>query len=278
MSLINNDSKRLIQTARYQSAIKQPIKGLQLYAPTIIWVEQGQKRLWWRENELKFTPFNWLVIPASQKIAFINDPCPFNEANKNGFSSRSLSFYHPPPEQWVFDCAQGSNHLTPQSMPQIQVSASLGYCFDLLFEMNEKNLSHETQKQLLLGFYAELKNAGALHLLFPHSNPRLSERLAHHLSFEPGENHSVCNAAKHFSMSRATFIRKLAAEKTAFRQVLINVRMLYSLTLMQKSSNLFSIALSCGYQSPVRFSNRFKCTFGLTPRQYLKTINAKKTP
>lgn len=259
---LNKYQQKVVQTARYQSAQKQTLRGVHLYTPTIIWVAQGQKRLWWRDKELIFTPSNWLIIPANQQLVFINQP------NVNGYLARSLSFLYPPPLEWIASSAAKSN----VAEPRISISASLAYCFDMLYEMENKHLAIETQKQLLRGFYAELQNVAVLHLLFPHCGESLTERLAQFLRFSPGEDHKLETVAAHFSMSRSTFIRKLGSEGSAFRQVLTNVRMHYSLELIQQSNTLLSIALSCGYQSEVRFSKRFKQTFGLTPRRYFRTL------
>lgn len=256
---------KLIQTCRYHGVSKQHLKRVQLYAPTIIWITQGKKRLWWQDKDVIFNAQNWLIVPSSQHITFTNEP------DKGGFFARSLSFYLPPPIEWISSSANKSLNIKPT----LSVTTSLAYCFDILFEMDEKQLSHETQKQLLLAFYHELKQAGALHLLFPRDINKLSEKLAHYLSFNPGEQYKLNEVASHFLMSRATFIRKLAAEGTSFRHVLTNVRMLYSVTLMQKSNCLLFVSLSCGYQSPTRFSDRFKQTFGLTPKNYLKTLGNK---
>ncbi|MEI8634909.1 AraC family transcriptional regulator [Vibrio sp. PP-XX7] len=62
-------------------------------------------------------------------------------------------------------------------------------------------------------------------------------------------------------------------EDTSFREILLNVRLSQALSLMQNGeSDLLTITLSCGYQSPERFSQQFTKIYGLTPKQYIKTI------
>ncbi|WP_265440020.1 AraC family transcriptional regulator, partial [Aeromonas salmonicida] len=160
---------------------------------------------------------------------------------------------------------------TPQREPRLEVSQALAFCFELVCSMASRALSQATQIQLLHGFYAELHAANALDLLFPASTMTLGERLARYLGVEPGADHTLESIAPHFAMSRASLVRKLAAEGRSFRQLLTQVRMSHALTLLQQALTPLEVALACGYDSPSRFAARFKQEFGLTPHQYLRT-------
>ncbi len=103
----------------------------------------------------------------------------------------------------------------------------------------------------------------------------LAERLARYLAVEPGIDHTLEAVAPHFSMSRASMVRKLAAEGRSFRQLLAQVRMSHALNLLQQGLTPLEVALACGYDSPSRFAARFKQEFGLTPHQYLHTCPAR---
>jgi AraC-like DNA-binding protein len=144
----------------------------------------------------------------------------------------------------------------------------------MLSEMDKKALSFETQKQLLLGFYQVLRERNQLSLLFAGSHERLSEKVARYLSNNPGADHRVESIASHFSVSRATLIRKLASEGSSFRQILTEIRMGYALSLLQKNESQLAVSLACGYQSQSRFSERFNQQFGLTPKQYRATLRS----
>ncbi|CCN35503.1 putative Transcriptional regulator, AraC family [Vibrio nigripulchritudo SO65] len=252
----------LIQAGHFHAATSQPLRNVLIYAPTIIWVAQGEKRLWWHEETLNYTESDWLVSPASHYLTFVNEP------TQLPFHSRTLTFLAPPPSDWVTESEQQKDHNTMR----IKVTPTLAFCFETLFEMANSGLTREAQKQFLYGFYAELKQAGMLHKLFPHQTTDIKEKLAQYLNVNPGHDHKVETVAEHFFMSRATLNRKLAAENTTFRQVLTNVRMVYALGLMQQSRSQLSVALSCGYQSETRFANRFKQTFGITPKEYVRTL------
>lgn len=252
----------IVQTSQFHSVLKQPLHNVFVYAPTIIWVKKGYKQLLWRDNALEFDQKDWLVVPANQYLTFTN------MTRHDVFYSRVLTLLEPPPEQWLLS-------QTPQpalTEPRMKATEPLIYCFNMLSEMGDKKLSLNTQKQLLLGFYQALRENNQLSLLFPNAGSHLSEQVARYLSALPGHNHKLETVAGHFSMSRATLIRKLAAEGSSFRQILTEIRMGYALSLLQESKSQLEVSLACGYQSHSRFSSRFTQQFGLTPYQYSQTL------
>ncbi len=75
-----------------------------------------------------------------------------------------------------------------------------------------------------MGLYQQLAERGALHWLFPSSSTSFRQKLSHYLSLTLGGEHKLDDVAEHFAMSRATLIRKLKQEGTAYREVLVEVR------------------------------------------------------
>ncbi len=47
-------STPLLQLNHYFGIRQQPLRRVLIYAPTLIWVQQGRKQLWWREQRLSF--------------------------------------------------------------------------------------------------------------------------------------------------------------------------------------------------------------------------------
>ena len=43
-------STPLLQLNHYFGIRQQPLRRVLIYAPTLIWVQQGRKQLWWREQ------------------------------------------------------------------------------------------------------------------------------------------------------------------------------------------------------------------------------------
>lgn len=255
-------STPLLQQSHYLGIRQQPLHRVLIYAPTLIWVTQGSKQLWWRERRLSFDKERWLLIPAGHQLTFVNQP------EQGKFRSHVITLLTPPPEEWLAESAPSHGDLDE---PAVKVTPGLTFCFELISTMAERGLSEATQAELLRGFYAELRAANALGLLFPASTMTLAERLARYLAVEPGIDHTLEAVAPHFAMSRASMVRKLAAEGRSFRQLLAQVRMGHALNLLQQSLTPLEVALACGYDSPSRFAARFKQAFGLTPHQYLHT-------
>ncbi|WP_421204610.1 helix-turn-helix transcriptional regulator [Aeromonas enteropelogenes] len=255
-------STPLLQQHHYLGIRQQPLHRVLIYGPTLIWVKQGHKQLWWKERRLTFDRENWLLLPAGHQLTFVNQP------EQDTFRSHALTLLAPPPDAWlpaITAAPQG------QREPRVKVTPGLAFCFELVTTMAERGVSEATQAELLQGFYAELHAARALDLLYPARTMTLGERLARYLGVEPGADHTLEVVAPHFAMSRASLVRKLASEGRSFRQLLAQVRMSHALTLLQQSLTPLEVALACGYDSPSRFAARFKQEFGLTPHQYRQT-------
>ncbi|ASK28156.1 hypothetical protein BG910_10840 [Neisseria chenwenguii] len=101
-----------------------------------------------------------------------------------------------------------------------------------------------------------------------HSEPDLTHRVRKMIAADTAKNWQENDMAAQFSMSVATFRRHLAQKNTGFRRLLADVRMMRALTLLQVSGKPVSqIAYEVGYQSPSRFTARFKERFGVLPSE-----------
>lgn len=96
----------------------------------------------------------------------------------------------------------------------------------------------------------------------------VTERLRSLVAAAPSETLTMCEAAEHMAMSEATLRRRLAAEGTNFSAVSSDQRMCAAMTLLQSTERPIShIASAVGYDSPSRFSVRFRSRFGFAPSQ-----------
>ncbi len=135
-------------------------------------------------------------------------------------------------------------------------------------------LPEASRAHLIQGFYQYLASNGVLHCLFPQQNKSWKEKLAEYLFLDPSSSHTIETVCRHFGTSKATLTRRLATESSSFREVLTSVRMNHALSLLQQDQecNQLELAMMCGYQSEARFSQRFQQQFGLSPKQYLRTL------
>ena len=96
--------------------------------------------------------------------------------------------------------------------------------------------------------------------------PTFLDRLRSILTAEPDAEWRVADAARILAVSDATLRRRLASKGTSFSDMLMDVRMTHALGLLQTTElPINQIALDCGYQSPSRFSVRFRKRFGISP-------------
>ncbi|WP_430389699.1 helix-turn-helix transcriptional regulator [Dyella sp. 20L07] len=132
----------------------------------------------------------------------------------------------------------------------------------------EQGLLEALHDTLLRHRVNELLAAIALAGFHPPLDPtlRLGERVRMLLNTQPSHDWRADDVAQQLAMSAATLRRRLADESTGFRDILEEVRLVHGLALVQGSSKpLQQVAAECGYDSPSRFSARFRERFGSLP-------------
>lgn len=253
---------RFLQLTYYKGQKEQPLRNVPVLSPSIFWIKKGHKYLKWQDRWLRFSNNNWLLTPAHHRLTFVNSP------EQHEFQSIQMSFLLPPDPQWLALNEQNQNFY-----PEWNFDETAEYFWNTLIAMPEF-LPEETQQHLIQGFYQYLAQKGMLHCLFPQQNKSWKEKISEHLFIDPSYPHTIETVCQQFGMSKATLTRRLSHEETSFREVLTAVRMNHALGLLQDSPdcNQLELAMLCGYQSETRFSQRFQQQFGLSPRQYIRTL------
>ncbi|MBD5770371.1 helix-turn-helix transcriptional regulator [Marinomonas colpomeniae] len=242
----------------------QRLRNVTVHSPSIFWVQSGHKQLFWQDNELTLDSSNLLLTRAQQQLTFENKP------ERARFSSLQFSFNLAPTKEML---ELSTTMKCDFYFPVHHSSKSLLKTLEIFSDLPWDDISRKVQTFWLNGFYQQLAEEGKLHQLFSSHSLSFSQKISEYLTQEPGQDYQLNDVAEHFSMSRATLIRRLKNEKTQFREVLTQVRMNHALSLMQKGHNQqIDIALRCGYQSQERFSQRFSQRFGVSPKQYLRTL------
>lgn len=96
--------------------------------------------------------------------------------------------------------------------------------------------------------------------------PRLADRVRETLARDLARDWTAGELARTLATSEPTLRRRLAAEGTAFAEVLTDLRMNRALGLLQATDlPVGVIAGEVGYASPSRFALRFRARFGLSP-------------
>ncbi|MGS0681841.1 helix-turn-helix domain-containing protein [Shewanella sp. 125m-7] len=264
----------LVKVERFQGQKSQALRNVPMYAPSIIAVTSGMKTMVWQGETHTFSRNQWLLTSANQTLTFVNQPY------QNKFQSIQLLFRSLPSEKVLQQIAATEhNSVLFSSEPSLTVSDGLNFSFSQLIAMSEQNLSPDVQQCYLDAFYLQLNEVGALSKLFESNALSLREKVSRYLSAEPASHHTIDNTCGRFAMSQATFMRRLSKETTSFKVILAEVRMLHAIGIIQTASHRnepfisqLELAIRCGYQSETRFSQRFKSQFGITLKQYMKTL------
>jgi AraC-like DNA-binding protein len=103
--------------------------------------------------------------------------------------------------------------------------------------------------------------------LAPHAaRTSVAARIRHLIAADVDASWPSAIVSGRLAMSEATLRRRLSAEGTSLTEVVADVRMTTALTMLQATSRPISdVAMSVGYESPSRFSVRFRERFGFSP-------------
>jgi len=257
-------TERAFSVSYYQGLHPQHLRNVVVLVPSLFWIQAGSKRVFQTHQTADIEAGMMLLVSARERLSFENRPA------QGRFCSLQVSFHIAPARdmlEYSRCCA------ADRSGALLKLDKALQETLRHLSQLDVSRYSLATQTHWLNALYQQLAEHGRLHLLFPAEEDSLLVRLIRYLSRAPGEAHSMEQVCQYFAISRATLIRRLKKHDTRFRDVLLQVRMNHALALMQGGERQqLALALACGYQSPERFSQRFSHWFGISPKQYLRTL------
>lgn len=104
-----------------------------------------------------------------------------------------------------------------------------------------------------------------IHFAYNEAND-LTHQVRRLLATDPHRIWTAAEVAENLMMSEVVLRRKLSAENTALRSLMIDVRMSRALFLLQATDwPISAIAQYVGYESASRFAERFRKRFGFAP-------------
>nr|WP_086938732.1 helix-turn-helix transcriptional regulator [Thaumasiovibrio occultus] len=242
----------------YTSVKEQVLRNVPIAKPLFIMVLSGSKTLGPKD---KITcPFGeFIFLPASSSINMRNIP-----ANSN-YLALLIEFEHADFDGLQVNAVSENDHYIGRACP------TLNHCLHQFVEASlwASPTILSLRKRELLTLLAELGHGEILGLL---ATPRLTDQI--HDMFIAAEqfeltNQQICSA---LAMSESTLRRKLKLEASSVQEIKDNARLGLALHLLQTTRlPMGAISEKCGYQSPSRFTDRFKRHFGLTPSALRKT-------
>ncbi len=121
--------------------------------------------------------------------------------------------------------------------------------------------------------------AGVLHLIFSHlladmqQPPSYARRAADYISSNYTHNIKIEELANTLGITRRYLTRVFKAEYgVTVQEFLIRTRLKYAATLLEEGEAVTNAALYSGYDDTFNFSKIFKSRYGLSPKDYKKSI------
>jgi AraC-like DNA-binding protein len=229
--------------------------------PHLYLVQQGHKRVRWQQREVVAHSGELLIIDGGQTVDIINEP------SEEGVFSCQLLTCDP-----LLFAAQPSLIETqaPKAFDAVLALRNLPCALLHSFETTSLALALKHRfptviiRHKMLEILLWLKQ---FNISFIYNEARnLTQRVRRCLATDPHNIWTAAEVAGTLSMSEVMLRRKLSAENTSLRNLMIDVRMSSALALLQSTDwPISAIAQHVGYESSSRFAERFRKRFGFAP-------------
>lgn len=244
--------------------------------PAIVWVTNGIKRVSGDRANREISHGSLTLLPEQQPITVENIP-----QGNNPYEAQVLAI-----ERRVFEAAYKRITVSEEArIPLFQTVSVNGPIEEAFLRTRRAFAQRDRLPESIVQSRCEelilwLADSGVF-LPRPKS-VAYADRIRTLIAADPGRKWTSVEAGRALSLSEASLRRKLRAESTSFKAVLLDIRMLIALSLLQTTNHkIASIADQVGYRSQSRFSSRFKQRFGLNPgllRQPVSTAPIHSTP
>jgi len=241
------------------------IRNVVLPQPTAVFVLCGEKILHGEDASHSARAGQMLCIPALWRVTVENVPA----GDSGRYLALCLSYTPDMLARAALACPDPPRPCRPDPKDMIQpaepillksVEHLLDLCLDSPDDSGPSGLALETTLRLL-GRRAESRDL----LLANRSSSK--ERLSFQIMAEPDRPWTAQEAARRMGLSERGLRRALEAEGTSLRELLRDIRLNLALGLLQQGNlSVGEVALRTGYESPSRFSGRFRERFGVSPR------------
>lgn len=233
--------------------------------PAIIWVLSGMKRVSTDRETRDISQDYFVLLPENQPITVENIP-----QNCQPYEARVLAF-----DRQYFETAYRRLAITEdqrrRSFQTAAVTPQISEAFvrARLALSNRGNLPESVLQHRCEEVILWLAEVGAC---LPWAKPTsFADRVRAVVASNPSYGWTSIEIGRELAVSEATLRRKLQAEGTSFKVILLDIRMVVGLTYLQTTNLLVSrVAAEVGYTSQSRFSARFKERFGIHPGEIRK--------
>jgi AraC-like DNA-binding protein len=126
--------------------------------------------------------------------------------------------------------------------------------------------SLHVQRHRLVELLLLLAQAGLAGNILVSRNPSWRQRIGQMIGLDPARAWRCQDLCRMLGVSESAMRRHLRVERTSFRDLLEETRLMSGLVMVQETSlTICQVADAVGYRSQSRFTDRFKERFGVTP-------------
>jgi len=235
-------------------------------------VVSGHKIIALGERRIEISPGELLLLPGGCTVEIGNHPGRWGEP----YLGLAMAF----PEEGIAQFRRSYGPEIPSDTPLLWHAPAPGDMVTAMAQWIEWCLRHPMDTSLARHRQVEilllLARAGVAGNLLLNREASWRERVAQLLALDPARDWSDGEVCRRLGIGESTLRRHLKAEKSGFRQVLEECRMMAGLALLQETFwPVSQVAEAVGYNSHSRFSARFKRRFGLSPTELKKSRESK---
>ena len=245
---------------------KQLLKAIPIYNPSLIFVLCGTKVLEESGQTVTAEGGQVILLAGNTQLTLANLPDKTAQsylAVTVSFSDEDLQRYRtlmPAPNVAPF---------RTQKVKTVRITDDMGHCLnDWLSLYQKQNVSPLRLQLKAFEMLTLLDEQSVLHTLLHGHKPSWKNRVIELIQSDLARNWQVSEVCETLNVSESTLRRNLQQEKSGFRNLLEDCRLLTALGMLQASYRpIAHIALDVGYVNQAHFSERFKNRFGLSPRE-----------
>ncbi|CAI0752521.1 Urease operon transcriptional activator [Serratia rubidaea] len=227
--------------------------------PHLYLIQEGCKRIRWQQHEVVANTGDLLLIDGGQTVDIINSLSGDGRFSCHLITCDPQLFAAAPNEAPAAGTFTGV-----RALPNIPCGFIHSFETTHLALTLHHSFPPAITRHKLLEILLWLAQYG---VKFVHGEVKdLTQRVRRCLATDPHSIWSAAKVAASLSMSEVVLRRKLSAENTALRNLMIDVRMSSALALLQSTDwPISAIAQHVGYESASRFAERFRKRFGFAP-------------
>lgn len=250
------------QAFSYRVDAREQIRRARFDEPSLVVVVRGAKEFWRNDLCQRFGPGEPFLVPADTTFDMVNIP----DERVGRFESVLITVDAP--------MRRALRQLAPA--PAAGLAGLLGMGVELTADLVgayghaatvlvDDQMAARLARHRLLEVLLVASASPAARPLFSSS---LLERVRDLVAEEAGRDWRLADLADALSIGPSTLRRRLSAEGTSFRQVLLRARMNLANTLLgQSDASVGRAAQAAGYRSRSHFARRFRNAYGVAPRE-----------